>query len=62
MGYQNRLSHLRQDISRITNEEYKRYVLNENMKVKELLDRIKGRIWNSFNIEVLYEKEYEEIL
>ena len=60
MSYQNRLSHLCQNISRITDEEYKRYVLNENMKVRELLNRIKGRIWNSFNIEVLHEKEYKE--
>jgi len=60
MSYQKRLSHLRQNIRRITDEEYKRYVLNENMKVKELLNRILGRIWNSFNIEVLYEKEYKK--
>ena len=60
MSYQNRLSHLRKDIRRITDEEYKRYVLNENMKVKEVLNRILGRIWNSFNIEVLYENEYKK--
>ena len=60
MGYQKRLSHLRKEIRRITDEEYKRYVFNENMKVKEVLNRILGRIWNSFNIEVLHEKEYKK--
>ncbi len=60
MGYQNRLSHIRSEINRIINEEYDRYNLNENMKVWELLCRIKGRIYNTFNIEILYEREYKE--
>ena len=60
MSYQKRLLKLQSSISRITKEEYNRYRLNENMKVKELLDRIKGRIYNSFNMEVLHEGEYKK--
>ena len=60
MSYQNRLSHLQSEIRRITDEEYNRYRLNENMKVRELLNRVLGRVYNSFNIEVLYEKEYKK--
>lgn len=60
MSYQNRLLHLQSEIRRITDEEYKRYVLNENMKVRECLNRVLGRICNSFNIEVLHEEEYKK--
>ena len=59
MSYQNRLLHLQSEIRRITNEEYDGYRLNENMKVRELLTRILGRVYNSFNIEVLHEEEYK---
>lgn len=58
--YQKRLTHLRKRIGIISSEEYERYRLNENMKIRELLNRINGRIWNLFNIEVLHEKEYKE--
>lgn len=60
MSYQKRLLHLRSDIQRIQKEEYKKWQLMETRTVKELLDRIKGRIYNSFNCEVLYEEEYKK--
>lgn len=60
MSYQNRLSKLQQDISRISEEEYNTWKLTETRTVRELLDRIKARIRNSFNCEVLYEKEYKK--
>jgi len=35
MGYQNRLTELQKSIHHIIKQEYRRYVLNENMKIKE---------------------------
>ena len=60
MSYQNRLSELSSTISRIQNEEYNAWKLLETRTVKELLDRIRCRINNSFNCEVLYEEEYKQ--
>lgn len=60
MTYLDKLSELQSDINRILLEEYKHYIRNENMKVKELLNRIRCRIGNSIVIEHLYNGEIKK--
>jgi hypothetical protein len=43
------LDNLEDSITRIINQEYRNYRLNENIKVKTLLDIIKCRLRNSLN-------------
>jgi hypothetical protein len=60
MTYLEKLHELESDLHRIINEEYKNYVLHENMKVSELLGIIRCRMGNSFCIEHLYNGEIKQ--
>jgi len=60
MSYQKQLSILESDIRRIIHTEYDSWKLKESRTVKEMCDRIIGRIGSSFCTQVLHEKEYKQ--
>jgi hypothetical protein len=60
MTYLEKLHELESDLHRILEQEYKNYVLHENMKVSELLGNIRCRMGNSFCVEHLYNCEIKE--
>lgn len=56
MTYKNRFYDLEKNISRIIEQEYKEWKVLEPRTVRELLDRIKCRVRNSFNCVILNEE------